>query len=290
MPLSRADAKMEMSRITTEKLEIRSLKFETITKFSKRHVRNSSPVRRLLFRLFRSFVDLNLFRISTFGFRIFQSHLVHSCSGQNVRHMSRRCKFMASFTLIELLVVIVIIAVLIGLAFPVFQGVQNQAKRTQARSDLMQIVTAVNAYFAEYGKYPHTPPTPGDTTYGAATTNDQLFNELRSVAATENPRGIVFLSPPDAKDVNNPRAGISSAPATAGQYFDPWGKPYLIRIDTDYDNQVNNPYAQNAGSAPLLRSGVIAWSFGKDTLSQSTATLPVDKDAGTNKDDIISWQ
>jgi hypothetical protein len=106
----------------------------------------------------------------------------------------------------------------------------------------------------------------------------------------QNPRGIVFLSPPDVKDANKPRAGISSAPAPAGQYFDPWGKPYLIRIDTDYDNQVANPYAQNAGSAPLLRSGVIAWSFGKDGLSQSTAATPVDKNAGTNKDDVISWQ
>ena len=195
----------------------------------------------------------------------------------------------ACFTLIELLVVIVIIAVLMGLAFPVFQGVQNQAKKTQAKNDLMQIVTAVNAYYAEYGKYPLTPTTPADTTYGATATNEQLFNELRSVTALQNPRGIVFLSPPDVKDVNNPRAGISSAPATAGQYFDPWGKPYLIRIDTDYDNQTSNPYSQNAGSAPLLRSGVIAWSFGKDALSQSTSTA-ADKNTGTNKDDVISWQ
>jgi prepilin-type N-terminal cleavage/methylation domain-containing protein len=195
----------------------------------------------------------------------------------------------AAFTLIELLVVIMIVAVLMGLAFPVFQGVQNQAKKTQARNDLIQIVTAVNAYYTEYGTYPLTPPTPADTTYGATTTNEQLFNELRSVTARQNPREIVFLSPPDVKDVNNPRAGISSAPAPAGQYFDPWGNPYMIRVDTDYDNQVNNPYSQNAGSAPLLRSGVIAWSFGKDALSQSTTTA-ADKNTGTNKDDVISWQ
>jgi prepilin-type N-terminal cleavage/methylation domain-containing protein len=193
------------------------------------------------------------------------------------------------FTLIELLVVIAIIAILIGLLFPAFSAVQNQAKRTQAKNDLTQIVTAVNAYYTEYGKYPRTPTTPGDITYGATATNEQLFNELRSVTAIQNPRGIVFLSPPDVKDVNNPRAGISSAPAPAGQYFDPWGKPYMIRIDTDYDNQVSNPYSQNAGSAPLLQSGVIAWSFGKDALSQSTMP-PVDKNVGTNKDDVISWQ
>jgi len=202
---------------------------------------------------------------------------------------SRR-QAMAAFTLIELLVVIVIIAVLMALAFPVFQGVQNQARRAQARNDLVQIVTAVNAYYAEYGRYPLTPATLADTTYGVTPTNEQLFNELRSVAALQNPRAIVFLSPPDVKDGNKPRAGISSAPATAGQYFDPWGKPYMIRIDTDYDNRVNNPYSQNAGNAPLLRSGVIAWSFGKDALSQSTSAAPVDKNTGTNKDDVISWQ
>jgi prepilin-type N-terminal cleavage/methylation domain-containing protein len=195
----------------------------------------------------------------------------------------------SAFTLIELLVVIVIIAVLLGLAFPAFQGVQNQAKKAQARNDLMQIVTAVNAYYSEYGKYPLSPPAPADTTYGAATGNEQLFNELRSVTATQNPRAIVFLSPPDVKDANKPRAGIGSAPGTVGRYFDPWGKPYLVRVDTDYDNQINNPYAQNAG-APLLRNGVIAWSFGPDALSQSTSPTPSDKNTGTSKDDVTSWQ
>jgi prepilin-type N-terminal cleavage/methylation domain-containing protein len=194
-----------------------------------------------------------------------------------------------AFTLIELLVVITIIAVLIGLAFPTYQGIQNQAKKMQAKNDLLQIVTAVNAYYNEYGKYPLTPAPPADTTYGATPTNEQLFNVLRAVTLTENPRGIIFLSPPDAKNGNTPRAGISSAPTSAGQYFDPWGKPYLIRIDTDYDNQITNPYSQNAGNAPRLRNGVAAWSFGKDALSQSTST-PSDKNTGTNRDDVISWQ
>lgn len=214
----------------------------------------------------------------------------HRSAVTDRRYSLSSLRHLAAFTLIELLVVIVIMAVLMGLAFPVFQGVQNQAKKTQARNDLMQIVTAVNAYYTEYVKYPLTPAIAADTTYGVTPTNEQLFNELRSVTALQNPRGIVFLSPPDVKDVNNPRAGISSAPATAGQYFDPWGKPYMIRIDTDYDNQTSNPYSQNAGSAPLLRSGVIAWSFGKDALSQSISTMPADKNTGTNKDDVTSWQ
>jgi prepilin-type N-terminal cleavage/methylation domain-containing protein len=200
----------------------------------------------------------------------------------------------AAFTLIELLVVIAIIAVLAGLSFPVYQGIQTQAKKTQAKNDMTQMVTAVSAYYTEYGKYPLTPNPPAETTYGVApATNELLINVLRSVgptATTENPRGIVFLSPPDARDSNSPRSGISpTSSSTAGQYFDPWGRPYMIRIDTDYDNQVINPYSANAGSVPL-RSSVIAWSLGKDTLSNTTSGPPSDKNTGTNKDDVISWQ
>lgn len=194
-----------------------------------------------------------------------------------------------AFTLIELFFVITIIAILIGLLFPVFSGAQNQARKAQARNDLLQIVTAVNAYYTEYGKYPLTPATPSDTTYGSGTTNDKLLNELRNVTATDNPRGIAFLSPPDAKDTRNPRSGISLAPGTAGQYFDPWGKPYLIRVDTDYDNQLPNPYTLNAGNASL-RNGVIAWSFGKDAQSASLPGPAPDKKIRPNDDDVISWQ
>jgi prepilin-type N-terminal cleavage/methylation domain-containing protein len=196
----------------------------------------------------------------------------------------------SAFTLIELLVVIAIIAFLAGLMFPTFQGAREQVRRMQAKNDLIQIVNGTGAFFTEYGRYPLMPATAADTTYGVGVTNDQLFNILRGVNVTENTRKVVFLSPPDVKDAGNPRSGIGLAPTNIGQFFDPWGKPYLIRLDTDYDNQVRNPYGANAGSAPLLRSGVIAWSFGKDTLSQSIATTPIDKNAGSNRDDIISWQ
>src|SRR5437868_12967047 len=68
--------------------------------------------------------------------------------------LQRRHGQRAAFTLIELLVVIAIIAILIGLLFPAFRAVQDQAKRTQAKNDLTQIVNAVNAFYTDYGKYP----------------------------------------------------------------------------------------------------------------------------------------
>src|SRR5262245_42882475 len=172
----------------------------------------------------------------------------------------------SAFTLIELLVVIAIIAILIGLLFPAFRAVQDQARKTQAKNDLTQIVNAVNAYYTDYGKYPIAGTT--DTTFGpggAPATNQTLFNPLRGLDATVNPRQVVFISPAFVKDPSNPRSGIGTAVANAGQYFDPWGTNYVVRIDGGYDNQLPNPFTADTGAGPgTLAVGVIAWSLGKD--------------------------
>jgi prepilin-type N-terminal cleavage/methylation domain-containing protein len=203
--------------------------------------------------------------------------------------MQKNSRGAAAFTLIELLVVIAIIAILIGLLFPAFSAVQNQAKRTQAKNDLTQIVTAVNAYYTEYGKYPvvvdDTPIT---------TDNSDLFYTLRAIDAgtanagnAANPRKIVFISPPYVKDPANPRSGIGTTTG-AGQYYDPWGTPYRIAIDGTYDNQITpNPYTANTGAGPSpLNIGVIGWSAGKDGQAPDNGGTQT----FTDSDDVISWQ
>ena len=184
-----------------------------------------------------------------------------------------------AFTLIELLVVIAIIVILVGLLFPAFKGVQNQARQTQAKNDLTQIVTAVNAFYTEYGKYPVV------TDDAPIANNSDLFYTLRAVSGGANAsnaintRQIVFISPPSVKDIGNPRSGIGSN----GQYYDPWGKPYNIKIDGNYDNQLTNPYSANTGAGPSpLAIGAIAWSWGLDQIEGTT-------NFGTS-DDVISWQ
>jgi prepilin-type N-terminal cleavage/methylation domain-containing protein len=204
-----------------------------------------------------------------------------------------------AFTLIELLVVIAIIAILIGLLFPAFSAVQNQAKKTQAKNDLTQIVNAVNAYYTEYGKYPLVT---ADTSYGpSGTANNALFNVLRGLDAANNPRQIVFMTPPDVKTAANPRSGIATQATNinmiavaVGDFVDPWGTPYNLRIDGNYDNQLANAYTDgsaggdpNATPAYALRIGVIAWSLGKD---QTIGTSAPPSASFTNSDDVISWQ
>ena len=216
------------------------------------------------------------------------------------------------FTLIELLVVIAIIAILIGLLFPAFRAVQNQARRTQAKNDLTQIVNAVNAFYTDYGKYPIA-TSGADVVYGpgGTTANNALLNELQacpttgaipptcSANSTLNTRQIVFISPPAVKNPTNPRSGIATQNATincfsvaVGDFVDPWGTPYNVEIDGDYNNQITtNPYGNNNGAGPQpLTIGVIAWSFGGDGVLGTKTTGCTGNNIYTNSDDAISWQ
>jgi prepilin-type N-terminal cleavage/methylation domain-containing protein len=212
--------------------------------------------------------------------------------------MRRIGKHVSGFTLLELLIVIAIIAILAGLLFPAFMGAQKAAKKTQAKNDLTQIVTAVNGFYTEYGKYPLVT----DDTPLSSTTD--LFYTLRAVGDKGganannaiNTRQIVFLSPPDVKDTANPRSGIG----TDGQWYDAWGTTYKITINGTYDNGVPNPYGPDppggAGPDPI-RQGVIAWSFGPNgLLGGGNATDPnFSNENGTvniytGSSDAISWQ
>jgi prepilin-type N-terminal cleavage/methylation domain-containing protein len=203
------------------------------------------------------------------------------------------------FTLIELLVVIAIIAILVGLLFPAFKAVQSQARSTQAKNDLTQIVNAVNAFYTDYGKYPLVT---ADTIYGpSGTPNNLLFSVLRGLDATNNPRQIVFINPPYVKAPTNPRSGIATQVTTInsiavaiGDYVDPWGTPYNVAIDGDYNNQTANPYPDGSAGgiatttpAYALSIGVIAWSYGSD---QTIGTKTPASSSFTNSDDVISWQ
>jgi len=198
----------------------------------------------------------------------------------------------SGYSLIELLTVITIIAVLASLVIAVIAGAKNSARRVHAKSDLSQIITAINAYYADYGVYPVRPDQAGSEVTFAIDNSDLLYT-LRSIPEGANaqrllnPRGIVFLEVPLARDLLKPKSGIAH-----GCWYDPWGpqsdKPesgvYHIRIDTADTHRVTNPYPggdPDEGEAtfgPTLNLNVIAWSLGKGGVQ--TYEL---------RDQVISW-
>ena len=57
------------------------------------------------------------------------------------------------FTLIELLIVVVIIGILAAIAIPKFANTKSKAYITAMKSDLRNLVTAEEAFFADSSKY-----------------------------------------------------------------------------------------------------------------------------------------
>ncbi len=59
---------------------------------------------------------------------------------------------------------------------------------------------------------------------------------------------------PLARDPANAKNGIGPD----GNYYDPWGRQYIVRIDSSYSGKINAPDGEQ------LDAGVIAWSLGPD--------------------------
>ena len=187
-----------------------------------------------------------------------------------------------AFTLIELLVVISIIAILASLAFPAIGGAMDSAKRAKAKSDTVQIVTAVKAYQAEYGKLPTDAVSSDDD--GEATqgwfqgNNDEIIRVLTGENHNSmNPRRITFLE-------TRPAKGNKDGVGTDMKFYDPWGTPYAIKLDTSYDNSLEY---YGTGSVNNLRITAFAVSFGKN-MKQQDVTKSSDSEGKV--DDIVSYQ
>ncbi len=80
------------------------------------------------------------------------------------------------FTLIELLIVVVIIGILAAIAIPKFANTKEKAYIASMKSDLRNLVTAEEAYFADSVKYSSSvacanPPTPGTVSFCTTTGN-----------------------------------------------------------------------------------------------------------------------
>ena len=108
------------------------------------------------------------------------------------------------FTLIELLIVVVIIGILAAIAIPKFANTKSKAYTAAMKSDLRNLVTAEEAFFADSGKYvlydtaqlkfrPSTGvSTPSITTgpgyWTAQVTHSQIANFSCSIGVnTQNP-------------------------------------------------------------------------------------------------------
>lgn len=223
-----------------------------------------------------------------------------------------------AFTLIELLTVIAIIAILAGLLFPAIQSSMKKAEGAKAQTAIHSLATALSAYYTEYGKWPiayagavpaqyedfivdhnliallsgQDPssasylPTPNPIAL-MDTSNDGLNYGPSTGTVQGNPRKIVFLEFKQA-DIKS-----SASIDNKGFFADPWGKPYHFRLDVNYQNQIDYPFAAAGKALPGV--GFLIWSAGPDgqykqnDVVSTVSPLVLTSQDPKNKDNVKNW-
>jgi len=259
------------------------------------------------------------------------------------------------FTIVELLTVIAIIAILAAMLFPALAGARKAALKKKAALQISQIVTAIEKYDSDYGRFPISTNAQiaasaanSDFTYGTNGVANATFSLINSPVLTydannaeviailmdvtnypngqpapanldhrKNPMRTIFLNAPlsgyDPSQPGQPEGGVD----VNGVYRDPWGNPYVITMDLNYDencrdafyslqkvsqvlpkgpstgnpngqtgyNGLLNPDAGGNTDNYLEHDKVMVWSAGPDGQIDPLQGA----DTGANKDNILSW-
>jgi prepilin-type N-terminal cleavage/methylation domain-containing protein len=272
--------------------------------------------------------------------------LPHPVQRKNLAKPMKKIRRAAAFTLVELLVVIAIIGILAGMLLTVLPAAVKTAKVKKAAMEMADLANAIQSYDQDYGRFPITPAE-----QAAAGTNDfttgyvsvpqsginwpnvggsWAFDNNSNVVAilmdmtsypngnatananhVKNPKQVKYLNAKmsgDSGTGSQPPAGVDNN----GVFRDPWGSPYIITMNTSYNEQgtrdlvysrldvsqngansqsgfngLFNPVDANGnGNHFLFHGKVMVWSAGPDKQVDPDSKA----NAGVNKDNILSWK
>jgi prepilin-type N-terminal cleavage/methylation domain-containing protein len=227
----------------------------------------------------------------------------------------------AAFTLNELLVVIAIIGILASLSLVVISRVREKGRIAEAKREVNALKNAITEYHSDTGRYPVSDAVvkmagTGDFTYdGTVLNNSEVIAVLMdrehymdgtptiNLGHLKNTKQKIYLSMPMADSTNFPGLGPDLV------FRDPWGNPYIISLDLNYDENCrdatycNSKVSKDNGATGFngllnrsdtngasddfqYRGGVMIWSKGPDRRVDTNSSA----NASPNRDNVLSWK
>lgn len=187
----------------------------------------------------------------------------------------------SGFTLIELLVVIAIIAILAALGGGAAVNALDKAKKTTALATAKAVENAVNQFYDEYANFPISGGSNGSSdTDNIATKDEDIINHLVGIEDSINSKKVRYLTIKAAKGPSNGRRdGIDYPSDTQADLYDPWGEPYRVWLDTNYDEELDDPFPSGTGNRKIRGARALVASGGSDKRLNSD-----------RKTDVYSWK
>lgn len=155
----------------------------------------------------------------------------------------------------------------------------RKAQIAQARVETNSLVIAIHAYHDDHASLPSVEDPENDV---HMTTGTELMGVLTGTDKDGNPRQERYFQGPEAVDG---KGGLSWEAGKDGQrsvrLLDPWGNEYHLLFDSDFDDEIADPFDR---AKRLFGRKAIAWSAGPDGKTNPEARHE------DNADNVFSWK
>ena len=173
------------------------------------------------------------------------------------------------FTLIELLVVVAIIALLAAGSVGAYGKFINNVKERSTQKYCVEIAGAISSF---YSSYDYLPVINTGSDWEGNTEDPDLIPVLVASgsdnAKKRNPKSINFLD--GFKQAKPSKSGTAwedginyETDPTAPAIYDTWGFPLKVKMDTDFNSEIENPITTPNAIKILRGKKGIVWSSGR---------------------------